>query len=126
MGSQSLLEAGRFSEAEAELRQAQLLDPLSLHIGANLGAIYYCSRRYQDTVDQERKILDLDAHVPLARLLPARGYEGLSRYGEAEAIFENDLKTDERRCVGRLRTCLCGFRQAGPGAPDDGRAHADG
>ena len=91
----NLLAAGRFAEAEGELRQAQLLDPLSLHIGANLGAVYYCSRRYQDTVDQERKILDLDPHVPLARLLLARGYEGLGRYAEAEVILENELQTDD-------------------------------
>ncbi|MGC9950013.1 MAG: hypothetical protein ABSF64_26905 [Bryobacteraceae bacterium] len=90
----NLLAAGRFSESEAEIRQAQWLDPLSLHIGANIGAVYYCSRRYKDTVAQERRILDLDPHVPLALLLLARGYEGLGRYPEAEAILENMLRTD--------------------------------
>lgn len=91
----NLLAAGRFAEAEAEIRQAQLLDPLSLHIGANVGAVYYCSRRYQDTVDQERRILDLDPHVPLALSLLARGYEGLGRHAEAETILEDALKTGD-------------------------------
>jgi len=90
----NLLAVGRFSEAEAEIRQAQLLDPLSLHIGANLGAVFYCSRRYQDVVDHERRILELDPQVSMARLLLARGYEGLGRYAEAEATLETVLKTD--------------------------------
>lgn len=90
----NLLAKGRFPEAETEIRQAQLLDPLSLHIGANIGAVYYCSHRYQDAVDQERRILELDPRVPLARLILARGYEGLGRYADAEAILENVLKTD--------------------------------
>lgn len=87
----NLMAAGRFAEAEAELRQAQALDPLSLHIGANIGAVYYCSRRYQEVVNQERRILDLDPHVTMAQLLLARGYEGLGQYGEAEAVLKNAL-----------------------------------
>jgi len=43
-------------------------------------------------VDQERRILDLDPHVTMAQLLLARGYEGLGRYGEAEAILKNALE----------------------------------
>jgi TolB-like protein/Flp pilus assembly protein TadD len=96
----NLLAKGRFSEAEAEIRRAQSLDPLSLHIGANIGAVYYCSRRYRDTVDQERKILDLDPRVPLARLLLARGYEGLGWYAQAEDILEDQLRNGD--CAGAM------------------------
>jgi TolB-like protein/Tfp pilus assembly protein PilF len=85
----NLLAAGRFSEAEAELRQAQLLDPLSLYISVHLGTVYYCSRRYQETIDLERRLLDLDPHLDRAPVLLARGYEGLGRYAEAAAILEN-------------------------------------
>jgi TolB-like protein/Tfp pilus assembly protein PilF len=84
----NLLAVGRFAEAEAEIRQAQLLDPLSLYIGVHIGTVYYCSRRYQDTIDQERRLLDLDPHLDRAPVLLARGYEGLGRYAEAEAILE--------------------------------------
>jgi len=90
----NLLAVGRFSEAETEIRQALLLDPLSLHIGANIGAVYYCSRRYQDTIDQERRILELDPHLVMAQLLLARGYEGLGRYREAEEILDSLPKAD--------------------------------
>jgi Flp pilus assembly protein TadD len=89
----NLLAVGRFAEAEAEIRRAQLLDPLSLHIGANIGAVYYCSRRYRDTVEQERKILKLDPHLPQAQLLLARGYEGLGQFAEAREILERMPKT---------------------------------
>jgi TolB-like protein/cytochrome c-type biogenesis protein CcmH/NrfG len=89
----NLLAVGRFSEAEAEIRQAQLLDPLSLYIGVHLGTVYYCGRRYQDTIDLERRLLDLDPHLDRAPVLMARGYEGLGRYAEAAAILENLPKT---------------------------------
>lgn len=90
----NLLATGRFREAEAEIRQAQLLDPLSLHIGANIAVIYYCSRRYQDAVDAARKILVLDRHLPQARLALAKGYEALGRYAEAQEILEDVMRTD--------------------------------
>jgi serine/threonine-protein kinase len=90
----NLLAVGRFAEAESEIRQAQLLDPLSLYIGVHIGTVYYCSRRYQDTIDQERRLLDLDPHLTRAPVLLARGYEGLGRYAEAEAILERLPKTD--------------------------------
>jgi len=89
----NLLAAGRFTEAEAEMRRAQSLDPQSEYIRIHIGTVYYCSRRYQDTIDQERMVLALDPHQPRALALEARGYEGIGRYHEAAAILENLLKT---------------------------------
>jgi len=95
----NLLAVGRFAEAEAEIRQAQILDPLSLHVGADLGMVYYYSGRYQDAVEQARKILALDPHLFRGLLLLAQGYEALGRDTEAAAILENLAKTDDRPCV---------------------------
>ncbi len=89
----NLLAAGRFSEAEAEIRQAQALDPLSLYIGAHIGTVYYCSRRYRDAIDLERRLLDLDPHLVRAPVVLARAYEGLGRYADAEAILEHLPRT---------------------------------
>jgi serine/threonine-protein kinase len=89
----NLLAVGRFAEAEAEIRQAQLLDPLSLYIGVHIGTVYYCSRRYQEAIDQERGLLDLDPHLARAPVVLARADEGLGRYAEAEAILESLPKT---------------------------------
>jgi TolB-like protein/Flp pilus assembly protein TadD len=95
----NLLAVGRFAEAESEIRKAQLLDPLSLYISVHLGTVYYCSRRYQDTIDLERRLLDLDPHLARAPVLLARGYEGLGRYAEAEATLENMPKNDNTASV---------------------------
>jgi len=85
----NLLAVGRFAEAEAEIRQAQILDPLSLHVGADLGTVYYYSGRYQEALEQARKILALDPHQFRGLLLLAQGYEALGRYAEAAAVLEN-------------------------------------
>lgn len=90
----NLLAIGRFAEAEAEIRQAQILDPLSLHVGANLGVVYYYSRRYQDAVEEARKVLALDPHLPQGLSLLAHGYEGLGRYANAEDVLTNLMKSD--------------------------------
>jgi len=95
----NLLAVGRFSEAEAEIRQAQILDPLSLHVGADLGMVYYYSGRYQEAVEQARKLLALDPHLFRGLLLLAQGYEALGRNAEAAAILENLEKADKRACV---------------------------
>jgi len=90
----NLLAAGRFAEAESEIRQAQALDPLSLYIGAHVGTVYYCSRRYQDAIDWERKLLELDPHLNRAPVILARSYEALGRYTEAADILERLPKTN--------------------------------
>lgn len=95
----NLMAVGRFAEAEAEIRQAQLLDPLSLYIGVHIGTVYYCSRRYQDAIDEERRLLELDPKLARAPVVMARAYEGLGRYAEAEGILENLPKTGNRGSV---------------------------
>ncbi len=90
----NLLASGRFTEAEAEIRRAQLLDPLSLHVGADIAEVYYFSRRHQDAIDQSLRILSLDRRQPQALLVLARAYEAVGRYAEAQDILENLLRTD--------------------------------
>lgn len=112
----NLLAKGRFSEAEAEIRQAQLLDPLSLHIGANIGAVYYCRRRYQDTVDRERRILDLDPHLSSPASTGPRIRRTQSLSGGRSHPRKPAQDRPQRRRVGRLRACLRGLLQAVPNA----------
>jgi len=91
----NLLAMGRFKDAETEIRQAQLLDPMSLHIGANLGVVYFFNRRYQDAVSQALKLLALDPQLAQAKLLLAEGYEGMGRYAEAAHVLEDLLKNED-------------------------------
>jgi TolB-like protein/Flp pilus assembly protein TadD len=90
----NLLASGRFTEAESEIRHAQLLDPLSLHVGADIAEVYYFSRRHQEAIDQSLRILSLDRRQPQALLILAKAYEAVGRYAEAQDILENLLRTD--------------------------------
>jgi serine/threonine-protein kinase len=117
----NLLAVGRFSEAEAEIRQAQILDPLSLHVGADLGMVYYYSGRYQEAVEQAQKLLALDPHLFRGLLLLAQGYEALGRYAEAAAILEKLEKADKRACV----LADLGHVYTASGRPDQARKLID-
>ena len=81
-----LMAQGRFTEAAAELRRAQQLDPLSLIINADLSRPYYFARQYDRSIDQCRKTLEMDPNFG-----PAHRYLGLSYLGKkmyADAIDE--------------------------------------
>lgn len=58
---------GRFSEARYEIHRAQLLDPLSLIIGTNVGWIEYLNHSYDAAINEYRKVLELDPSFVRAR-----------------------------------------------------------
>ena len=58
---------GRFSEARYEIHRAQLLDPLSLIIGTNVGWIEYLNHNYDAAITEYRKVLELDPSFVRAR-----------------------------------------------------------
>lgn len=60
---------GRFDEALAESERARQLDPLSLIIAADNGAILYFSRQYDRAIEKFRTVLDMDPNFPRARLV---------------------------------------------------------
>jgi len=73
-----LLSLDRVEEAVAHLEAAQDSDPLSLIIGAELGAVLYHARRYDQAVERLRSTIELDpdfadAHFWLTRTLLAKG-----------------------------------------------------
>ena len=55
-----LTQVGRFRDAEMQLEQARLLDPLSVAIHANLGRLYYFMRDAGRAVDLLEKAVDLE------------------------------------------------------------------
>jgi len=66
-----LISLGRLDEALMELTTAQQLDPLSLAVNNDLGRALYYARRYDEAIEQYRKIIQLypssaDAHLNLA------------------------------------------------------------
>jgi TolB-like protein/Tfp pilus assembly protein PilF len=83
-----LAKLGRVDEALAELKLAQQLDPLSVHINTNLGRAFYFGRRYDQAIEQFQKAIDLDPNFWMARGYLGLAYEQQARYEEAIAEFQ--------------------------------------
>lgn len=60
---------GRFDEALAESERARELDPLSLIIAADNGAIFYFSRQYDRAIERFRAVLEMDPGFTRAHLV---------------------------------------------------------
>jgi TolB-like protein/DNA-binding winged helix-turn-helix (wHTH) protein/Tfp pilus assembly protein PilF len=60
---------GRFDEALAESERARHLDPLSLIIAADRGAILYFARQYDKAIEQFRAVLDMEPNFPRAHVI---------------------------------------------------------
>ena len=79
---------GRFDEALQESERARQLDPLSLIIAADNGAILYFARRYDRSIDQLRSVRAVDPMMSRTQLLVAV-------YAEA-GLFDQALAEEER------------------------------
>ncbi len=60
---------GRFDEALIESDRALRLDPLSLIIASDRGAIFYFSRQYDRAIEQFRAVQEMDPNFPRAHLV---------------------------------------------------------
>ena len=60
---------GQFDDAQIEIDRARELDPLSLIIGADSGAILYFSRKYKLAIEQFRAVLDMEENFPRAHMI---------------------------------------------------------
>jgi TolB-like protein/DNA-binding winged helix-turn-helix (wHTH) protein/Tfp pilus assembly protein PilF len=69
--AEDLMWRGRFEEALAESERARQLDPLSLIIASDNGAILYYSRHYDQAIDKWRSVLEMDPNFPRAHLIVA-------------------------------------------------------
>jgi TolB-like protein/DNA-binding winged helix-turn-helix (wHTH) protein/Tfp pilus assembly protein PilF len=67
--AEELALVGRFPEALAEIDRARKLDPISLIIGADTGAIFYFSRQYDQAITQFRAVLDMEPYFPRATMV---------------------------------------------------------
>lgn len=77
---------GRFDEALTESERARQLDPLSLIIAVDRGAILYYARQYDRAIEQFRSVLAVDPNLPRARLIIAPYLEkGMFKEALAEA-----------------------------------------
>jgi TolB-like protein/DNA-binding winged helix-turn-helix (wHTH) protein len=79
---------GRFDEAFVEIAKARELDPLSLIIAADYGAILYFSRQYGPAIQQFRAVLEMDPNFPRAHMI-AYAFVEEGRFPEALEAAEN-------------------------------------
>jgi TolB-like protein/DNA-binding winged helix-turn-helix (wHTH) protein/Tfp pilus assembly protein PilF len=83
---------GRFDEAFPQIENARQLDPLSLIIATDYGAILYFSRQYDRAIEQLRGVLEMEPDFPRAHMLVwAYAQKGLF----AEAL--DDAEAYQRR-----------------------------
>jgi TolB-like protein/DNA-binding winged helix-turn-helix (wHTH) protein/Tfp pilus assembly protein PilF len=78
---------GRFDEALRESESARRLDPLSLIIAADRGAILYFARQYDRSIEQFQSVLEMDPSFGRAHL-GIDAYMQLGRFDEALAKVE--------------------------------------
>jgi tetratricopeptide (TPR) repeat protein len=83
-----LMAAGRHAEAQAEIRRAQELDPLSLIINSVVGWIYYHGRQYDLDIQQCEKTVEMDPNYAPALLDLGMIYMRTGDYTRALAQFE--------------------------------------
>lgn len=73
--AEHLMWQGRFDEALRESERARQLDPLSLIIATDNGAILLYSRQYDRALEKLRTVRELDPNFPRVGGLMARAYE---------------------------------------------------
>ena len=78
---------GRFADALAESERARQLDPLSLIIAADNGAILYFSRQYDRAIERFRGVLEMNPGITRAHLVIA-AYVQKGRFEDALADIE--------------------------------------
>ncbi|MHB8541011.1 MAG: tetratricopeptide repeat protein [Candidatus Acidiferrales bacterium] len=99
---------GRFDEAFAESERARQLDPLSLIITTDHGAILYYSRQYDRAIEQFRTVLDMDPSFPRAHGLVVLAYVQQKRFADALADIEKWRRTDNSPAIWAVEAYVYG------------------
>jgi eukaryotic-like serine/threonine-protein kinase len=86
--AQYLMFVGRFEEAVAENRRAQDLDPLSPTIAGDLASSYRVTRRYDDSILQWQKAIELEPNAVWLHALLGWTYARKGDYAQAISEYE--------------------------------------
>lgn len=106
---------GRFAEAEAAMRRAMELDPLSLIANAALGWVLIYAEEYERALVQLGLTLELDAGYALAHLWRGEALAELGRYEEAARAIERALELGGEADLGRTALARVRVLQGRPG-----------
>jgi TolB-like protein/lipoprotein NlpI len=94
--------AGRFAEAEREMRAAQEAEPLSLIAHAALGWSFYFAGKYEAALEQCRRTLALDPNFQLAHLWGGWALRELGRTAEAKEWIARAMRLSHGSPLARL------------------------
>jgi serine/threonine-protein kinase len=106
-GCDLLAMLGRMDEAEAEIRTAVHLDPLSLVLHENLGYVQMLRRDYDAALDRHHRLIDMDPTFHKAHASQGRTLFLMGRYEEAIRSYEHALSLG-----GRAHTTVAALGQA--------------
>jgi TolB-like protein/DNA-binding winged helix-turn-helix (wHTH) protein/Flp pilus assembly protein TadD len=85
-----LAERGRHEEAIAEVKRAEELDPLSTG-GARAAWFYYMARRYDQAIEQLRRVLEAQPKFAFAHSVLGEAYVQKGMYEEAVVEFQQAM-----------------------------------
>jgi len=83
---------GRNSEAIAQMRKAENLDPLSLIINADLAELLLIAHLPDESIQQSHKTIEMDANFALAHNQMGQGYLEKHMFGEAIAEIKKAIQ----------------------------------
>jgi DNA-binding winged helix-turn-helix (wHTH) protein/tetratricopeptide (TPR) repeat protein len=78
---------GRFAEAFPEMERARQLEPLSLIMAADNGALFYFSRQYDRAIEEFQRVLEMEPNFPRAYMV-TYAYTQEGRFEDARARIE--------------------------------------
>jgi TolB-like protein/DNA-binding winged helix-turn-helix (wHTH) protein/Tfp pilus assembly protein PilF len=74
---------GEFDRAEAEILQAQQLDPVNLNIKGDVGWFRFFARRTDESIVQLKQVVEMDPNFAIAHVFLAYAYQQKGMFDEA-------------------------------------------
>ena len=101
---------GRNSEAIAEMRHAENLDPLSLIINADLAELLLIAHHPDESIEQSRKTIEMDPHFALAHNQLAQAFLEKHMFNDAITELQQaiELSGGSPMCIANLARAYAG------------------
>jgi serine/threonine-protein kinase len=105
-----LVQTGRFEEAEEQIRIALASDPLSVPANSYLAGVFHYRRDYDRSIEQAKRVLDIDTNDIEAHIVVALNLEQKREYPQAIAELEEAHKLSGYNplILGPLGSCYGG------------------
>lgn len=99
-----LLAVGRPGEADAQMKRAQELDPLSISLNANVALYLFFKRQFDQSVQQSQKTLAMEPNFILGHFTLGMSHEQKGLNAEAIAEFKKalELSPDDAATIAAL------------------------